>query len=351
VPFTFEPTFTRQRAVAPSQVGLVIPAAAELSPTLTGKAREITETLGPPTELPGAYSFHYVNWPVDQALLVDEAVVDTGIFDLVRWPHAEFCWSFSSGAQRDVLAALQIGRTFDLHFDEPLGEAFHVLLYAFPSGLPRSGYGQYAVHVAVDPPRPDGLRVVSSFEPQSERTTSRLPFFFGFRVFGTSLGSEPPPVWRELLATAVRQAAHQRWAHCVLYTAFSLESFIDRQLADRLRVANLGDDYVNHVLRVGGRLEELSALNYAKGRLSPSAVKRIAERLNTDIFTPRNRIAHGKSASEDIGVDHAVTALKTAVEFMWDWDDASRSLLLAPMRGASFEAMIDEALLDACTRS
>jgi len=42
-------------------------------------------------------------------------------------------------------------------------------------------------------------------------------------------------------------------------------------------------------------------------------------------------------------------SLKTTVEFIWDWDDTSRSLLLTPMRGSSFEVMIDDALLDACT--
>jgi hypothetical protein len=339
----------------------VIPATAELSPALSGDARRITEALGPPTAEPGKFSFHYVAWPADQSLLTDQAVIDTGIytfkvkdavvgvFDLARWAHDEFSWSFSTNAQRDVLAALRIGQTFDVQFAEPLEEAFHVLRYHFPSGVPNSGYGEYAVHLGVDPARPDGLRIVSSFEPQSKRTESRLPFFFGFRVFGTASGSEPPPVWRELLAAAVRQAAHQRWAHCLLYTAFSLESFIDRQLADRLQAANLGEDYIDHVLQVGERAAELSALNYAKGRVSESAVKKLAHRLNTNVFTPRNRVAHGRLADRDIGAAQAVTALKTAVEFMWDWDDTSRSLLLAPMRGSSFEAMIDDALLDACT--
>src|SRR5206468_3619209 len=107
-----------------------------------------------------------------------------------------------------------------------------------------------------------------------------------------------------------------------------------------LRAANLGEDYIDHVLRVGERAAELSALNSAKARVSASALRKLALRLNTNVFTPRNRVAHGKLADRDIGADQAVTALKTAVEFMWDWNDTSRSLLLAPMRGTSFEAMI-----------
>lgn len=361
MPFYFERAFTRQGRAVASQVGLVIPPTAELSPALSGDARRVTETLGPPTEAPGKFSFHYVTWPVDLSLLADQAAIDTGIytfkvkdavvgvFDLARWGHDEFCWSFSSNAQRDILAAVRIGQTFDVQFDESLEEAYHVVQYHFPSGVPNSGYGEYAVHIGVDPARPDGLRIVSAFEPQSKRTESRLPFFFGFRVFGMDLGSEPWPLWRELLAAAVRQAAHQRWAHCLLYTAFSLESFIDRQLEDRLQAANLGEDYIVHVLRVGERRVELSALNYAKGCLSSkSALKKLAQRLDTDVFTPRNRVAHGRLADREISAAQAVTALKTTVEFMWDWDNTSRSLLLAPMRGSSFEAMIDDALLESC---
>jgi hypothetical protein len=44
----------------------------------------------------------------------------------------------------------------------------------------------------------------------------------------------------------------------------------------------------------------------------------------------------------------AVNALKTTVDFVWDWEESSRALLLTPMRSSSFEALIDDALLDAC---
>jgi hypothetical protein len=363
VPFHFEPAFTRQGKTEPTQVGLVIPASAELSPALPETVRRIVETHGPPTVTPNKFGFHYVPWPVDPSLLVDAATIDTGtytfkvkdavvgVFELARWAHQEFCWSFSSNSQRDILAALRIGQTFDVRLDEPLEEAFYVLKYHFPSGVPNSGFGDYAVHLGVDS-RPDGLRIVSAFEPESKRTESRLPFFFGFRMFGTALGSEAAPVWRELLAAAVRQAAFQRWAHCVLYTAFSLESFIDRRLADQLQAANLGEDYIEHVLRIGERPAELSALNLAEGQpLSKSAVDKLAQRLNMDVFTPRNRVAHGRLAEGAISADQAVISLKTTVEFMWDWDRKSRSLLLTPMRSSSLEAMIDSALLEACANA
>lgn len=360
MPLSFEPIFTRQGAPESTQVGLVIPENAEISPALSPEFRRVTEAIGPPTSALRKFSFHYVGWPPDRSLLADGAVVDTGIykfsvkdavigvFDLARWGNDEFCWSFSSSAQRDVLAALRIGQTFDVQFDKPLEEAFHILKYHFPSGAPNSGYGEYAIHIAVDPPRPDGFRIVSAFEPASKRTESRLPFFFGFRVFGSAVGSEPLPVWRTLLAAAVRQAAHARWAHCLLYAAFSLESFIDAQLADRLRVANVGDDYIDHVLRVGEREPELSALNSIRPRLSASALKRLSQRLNEAIFTPRNRLAHGRLTDRAVDADMGVTALKTTVAFVWDWDEGSRPLLVVPMRRSSFETLIDDALLHAC---
>jgi hypothetical protein len=360
LPFTYEPTFTRQGHSETKAVGLVIPATASLSGRLTGTARELAAALGSPTVAPGAFSFHYVDWPADKALLQDDAFVDTGIyvfsvrdavigvFDLARWGHDQFCWAFASSAQRDVLAAVRVGQTLDVQFEVPLAEAFHVLTNHFPSGVPNSGYGDYAFHVSIDPPRPDGFRVLSSFEPQSQRTESRLPFFFGFRVFGTAAGAPPTPIWRELLGHAVRQAAHQRWSYCLLYTAISLESFIDGKLADRLSEAAVGEDYIDHILRVGDRRLELSALNARDGRLSNSALRKLGDRLNSDVFTPRNRLAHGKWSESDVGPERAVAALKAAVSFMWDWDKDSRYLLLTPLRTSSFEAMIDDDLLAAC---
>jgi len=361
MPFHFEPEFTRQRSPDASQIALVIPSTAQLSPKLTGHVRDMVAGQGPPSSLlPGRMSFHYVPWPPQEWLLRDGAMVDTqiyvfpvkdaviSVFDLVASQNDEFCWSFASSAQRDVLAALSIGQTFDVQFDDPLAEAFHVGRYHFPSGVPNSGYGKYAVHLANDPPRADGFRVTTSFEPDSLRTPSRLPFFFGFRVFGKGFGDAPLPVWRDLLGHAVRQAAHGQWSYCLLYAAFSLESFIDARLADRLRVAEVGDDYIDHVLRVGDREAELFALNARQQRLSKNAVKKLVQTLNSNVFTPRNRIAHGRPEEAATDSGKAVKALKTAVEFVWDWDESARSQLLTPMRPTLFEDMIDDDLLKAC---
>lgn len=194
-----------------------------------------------------------------------------------------------------------------------------------------------------------GFRVVSAFEPQSKRTSSRLPFFVGFRIFGSAEYDEEYPVWRELLGQAVRETLFQRWQYSLLYTAFSLESFIDERMADKLDASSLSDAYIEHILRVGQKSYELHALNSPERRLSKNQVNKSYEKLNEHVFTPRNRLAHGKKKGTDITAEMAVQAIKSTVEFVWDWGDkASRSLLLPRMSVAGFEAMIDAELLKSC---
>jgi hypothetical protein len=98
---------------------------------------------------------------------------------------------------------------------------------------------------------------------------------------------------------------------------------------------------------VGERKDELHALNSFGPQLSKSGVDKIFARLNSDVFTPRNRIAHGKTL--DAGApEQFVRALKTTVEFIWDWDTTVRHLLVPMLPASSFESMIDEQLLADC---
>jgi hypothetical protein len=361
MPKAVDTRFLRQRAVPLQRIGVVIPGNATMKPDLAERVNNLGLDLGKPTEPPHSFSFHYIDYPPDESLLEDGAIVDSGVykftmrdavigvFDLPALQDDEFSWSFSTTSQIDVLAALRVGETFDVDFEKELEEAYHITKYHFPSGIPDSGYGEYAIHLSVDGLNGQGFRVVSAYEPQSKRTSSRLPFFFGFRAFGRSRNDPEYPIWRELLGQAVREALFQRWQHCLLYTAFSLESFTDRQLADKLEASAVGDTYIEHVLRVGEKRYELHALNAPGGRLSKSEVNKAYDRLNKYIFTHRNRLAHGKANGADITAEIAVRAIKTTVEFIWDWDRSARSLLLPQMRvSEGFEAMIDEALLTAC---
>lgn len=366
MPRTIDPRFLRQRITTPNRIGLVIPDNATMKPELEERfnaAKEYFSNLsgidpGEPTGI--SYSYHYIDYPPDEALFADGATIDTGIyeftvrdaiigvFDQPAFEGNDFYWSFPTTSQVDVLAALRIGETFDVDFEEELEEAYHVVRYHFPSGVPDSGYGEYAVHLGIDPLSRQGFRVVSAYEPQSKRTNSRLPFFFGFRVFGKSKEDQGYPVWRELLGQAVREILFGRWHYSLLYTAFSLESFIDKRLADMLDKSGVGDVYIEHALRVGEKESELHALNAPENRFSKSKVQSTYKKLNKHIFKHRNNLAHGRVPGTDITEEIAVQAIRTAVEFVWDWDRSARPLLLVQMSPGSFEAMIDDELIKSC---
>ncbi len=315
----------------------------------------------PPSEPPTGFTFHYVEAPVDQCLLMDGAFIDNGIyefevrdavlgvFDLpILSKDDEFSWSFSSTSQLAVLAAIKIGETLDIEFDIKFDRVFHVTKYHFLPGFPESGYGTFPIHITIDNLTSKGFRIVSSYEPDSPKTDSRLPFLFGFRVYGRFEGDPEFPIWRELLAQAVRQVLFGRWDLGLLFTAFAVESFIDNLLSAKLSVAGLGEDYTEHVLRVGERRYELYALNYQGMGLSKSQVTKVYERLNSLIFTPRNHLAHGRIMGAEISAEVAVNAIKAAVEFIWDWNPGARQWLLARMKLIRFEDLIDDDLLRAC---
>jgi hypothetical protein len=330
-----------------------------MKPELVPRLQHLGLDTGPPSKPPNTFSFHYVEAPIETPLLEDGAMIDSGVyefsvrdavlavFDLPVLQDNEFCWSFSSTHWVDVLAAVKVGEALDVVFDQPFGNAFHVAKYHFPSGVPDSGYGKYAVHLTIDSFRPEWFRVVSCFESQSERTDSRLPFFFGFRVYGRRATDPKYPIWRELLGDAIRQALYSRWQHALLYTAFALEAFIDQRLAERLRISGVADAYIDHVLQVADRRYELHALNDLGPNLSKSGLRKSSDRLNSDVFTPRNQIAHAKTL--DGGTpERFVRALKTTVAFIWDWDATARGLLVPALPVNSVETMIDEQLLVDC---
>jgi hypothetical protein len=359
VPISADPRFVRQRVVDTFHAGIVIPRDAHIKPEVAREFQRLNIELGPPTDPPAKFAFHYLDAPVEKSLLEDGTTIDSGtyefnvrdavisVFDLPSFQDDEFSWSFSSSSWTDVLAAVKIGETLDVVFDNPFEKVYHVSKHHFPSRA-NSGYGSYPIHITVDSIRPHFFRVVTAFEPQSSRTESRLPFFFGFRVCGRRATDLRPPVWKELLGDAVRQAQQRRWDHALLYTAFALEAFIDERLAGGLEKSGLGDTYVEHVLQVGSRRNELHGLNsMAGGRRSKNAINTLSERLNTDVFSPRNRLAHGRKL-ETVTAEQVVKAMKTTVEFIWDWDRSARNLLVPLLPVGSFQSMVDEQLLYDC---
>jgi hypothetical protein len=346
--------FIRQRVISSEKIGIAIPQSARM---LSQFRQRLIEVLGSADLPPNNLLFHYLDLPLDDLWLDDGAMLTIGayeflvrdavirVFDLLALWDDEFCWAFCSTSQIIVVAAVKIGETIDVRFDQEFEQVFHIKIYNLSSGVPNSGHGQYAVQLAVHALNSQGFRVISSYEPQSNRTQSRRPFLFGFRVFGRMKGAPEFPVWRELIAEATRQALMRQWHHALLYAAFSLESFIDRMLSDKLTVSGVGEAYIDHILRVSEKRYELHALN--NRGLSRTAVNNLAEKLNETIFTPRNKLAHGKAMGSDITSELAVQAVKTAVEFMWDWNRAARPWLLHKVK--SFEGqLIDDDLLRAC---
>jgi hypothetical protein len=364
MPVRSETIFARQKVASKEQIGVVIPATAQMLPEVRRKLdAAIRSGLVPPAaESATSRSFHYLPVPFEIKLLADGARVNTGIYEfvmrdavievfgLLSFTYDEFCWAFSSTQQIHVLAALRIGQTLDIRFEHPLERAYHVNRYHFPPPQSGSGYGQYAVHLSIDGLSGDGFRVVSSYEPQSQRSNSRLPFLFGFQVFGRQSADPPFPVWRELLAEAVRQAMWANWDLALMYATFSVESFIDILMSERLGAAQVGDSYIDHVLRVADRKHELHALNHRSARLSTKEVNRTYARLNEALFAPRNGLVHGRQLGSSIDSGAAVTAIKTAVTFAWDWDEGARPYLLARMRPLDHSSMVDAELLGACEK-
>lgn len=360
MPLKFDNQFFRCRSNLPRQVGIVIPPNATMKSDVRQRLESQNFPIQAATEPPHRFSFHYLNFPLDPNLLEDEAVIDNGIYEFsVKdsvlavfkqnfYEANEFCWAFSTPTQTDVVAALSIGETIDIALDPELKFANHIIKYHFPSGVPDSGYGEYAFHVQIDGLSGDGFRIVSAYEPDSNKTNSRLPFFMGFRVFGVAKDDCDFPVWRDSLGRAVREALYQRWEYALLFSAFALESFIDNQLSERLIGARMGEKYTEHVLRIGERKYELYALNELTRSLSDRDVNKQCETINKKVFTPRNRLAHGLTRSEVITEEIAADAIRTVVKFVWDNDKTQRHLLLSVMPTHNIASLIDNDLLNAC---
>lgn len=355
MPLSPEYRFMRQTVHFQERIGLVVPQDAK-------PLHEVVRTLALPTpsDPPSRFAFHYEKCPVASSQLEDGATINDGtyeyafrdavlgVFDLAIFQDDEFSWSFSSPSQTDVLLAIKVGETIDVRFREEFERVDHVLKYHFPPGVPNSGYGQFPIHITVDSLTPQGFRIVSSYEPQSKKTDSRLPFFFGFRVFGRRHTVPDFPIWRELLSQAVRHTVSRRWDHALLSAAFSLESFIDNRLRRMLAVSDVGDSYINHLLQVADRRFELHALNNEAGRLSQSAVNKLNEGLNRDVFSPRNNLAHGAILAADISQELVLKAIKKTVEFIWDWGPSAREWLLVVVNASGINRLNDDVLLYSC---
>ncbi len=357
MPVKFEPRFTRQASPKIKKGGLVIPSNAQLLPSISSNAASHVTAMPSPSNPPNSFQFHYIDYPFSKDLFEDDRKINNGIYeftfkdaligvyDLYSFQDDEFCWSFATTDQTVVLAALNVGETFDIKLKKPFNRILHISKYHFPPGIRNSEYGKCRIHLSVDEPHEDWFRINSSYEPGSRKSLSRLPFFFGFRLYGFRT-VDKRPTWRKFLSDAAIYAQLKDWGTALIHVAFALESFIDTRLLSIFKKSNFGESYENHLLRVGEKKEEFHALLHK--RISKKDINKLYERVNKDIFSLRNHIAHGKSSREAISSKQYIIAIKKAVEVIWDLDKSSRNFLVPIMQPLDPASLIDQKLIDHC---
>src|SRR5205085_3970281 len=98
------------------------------------------------------------------------------------------------------------------------------------------------------------------------------------------------------------------WYLALLEAAFALESFLDGLLSSHLASRGIPDRYIKHVLRVGERPEELRAIRDIREypKLSNGQIEKFSGRIDSNVFSPRNNLAHGKCAPNEVTQEHAI---------------------------------------------
>ena len=357
MPVKFEPRFTRQAIPKTKKGGLVVPANAQPLPSLSTNVASVVGSMPPPTNPPNSFHFHYIDYPFSKGMFEDYHRINNGIYefllkdaligvyDLHSFQDNEFCWSYATTDQTVILAALNIGETFDVKLKKPYKRILHISKYHFPPGVPNSGYSQYPIHVSVDEPRDNWFRITTSYEPGSTKSMSRLPFFFGFRLYGFR-NEDKRPIWRKFLSDAAIYVQSKDWGTALIHVAFALESFVDTILMSIFEKSDFGESYQNHLLRVGEKREEFHALLHS--RMRKREINKLYEKVNDAIFKLRNNIAHGKESRESINSEQYITAIKIAVEIIWDLDKGARKYLIPIMQPLDPSSLIDQQLIKNC---
>jgi hypothetical protein len=75
--------------------------------------------------------------------------------------------------------------------------------------------------------------------------------------------------------------------------------------------------------------------------VSRSAADKLATRLRDQVFTPRNRLAHGRVAPGAIAEDAARKAVACAQAIIWDWAPEVRGSMLVVNRDRALDELWD----------
>lgn len=215
-------------------------------------------------------------------------------------------------------------------------------LYQIPHREARADYGTYVVHWDVSALTQNGFVMVSSFFPESQRTSERA-FLVGWRAFGRLLTDPAPPIWRVMLANAHRHLLQGRWYLALLEAAFSLEAFIDSLAAQALATRRIPDFLIAEILREDDLPTTLRAVAEMRGypQITRSGANKLGERLRAAVLTPRNSVAHGQTDPEQVDEHGARTAVSQTQSLIWDWGPDSRRWLVIENRAKDLSDLRD----------
>jgi hypothetical protein len=272
------------------------------------------------------------------------AARDGVLLALERPGHSsdDMLWAYVASAERQGLFDLRVGEVVTVTFDEPFAEVFTVTLYQIPHRLARPDYGSYRVHWAVDALTERGFAFVSSYYEDSPQTEERA-FLVGWRAFGLLPDDPVPPLWRLMLANAHRHLLEQRWYLALLEAAFALEAAIDSAAGEALTAAGVPDVLVEDILR----RDELRVTLRATAEMrqypavSASSTRSLADELRKRVFTPRNRLAHGRVAASAVDEETARRAVACTQQVIWDWFPEARAWLVLVNRAQDLADLRD----------
>lgn len=348
MPFNFTDKFSRQLLLRKKQWTICIPGNAKLLPPY--------DRYQPQPSSENFRSYGYSDPISDTDLQNNEKIkLNSHEFDLIDSmptlaeelvnPDSHACYEFASPNQMLVLAAVKIGETLDVKLQVQFDKVNHMQKYSIPPGIPDSGYGQYPVHICSELTDKKDLRIVSSFEENTTHTTSRLPFFYVFRIYGQIAPNSIPP-WRQLLSDSVIYAHKNDWGMGLLFLAIAFEEFLNSSLILRLENSGFDEAYINeslNKLNIYGKFHSV----YSKVD-NKKQVNRYYDTINKLLFQKRNKIAHAKSSTSTFERDEYLSALKECLTFIYQFSPNSRNLLFPVHYSEDMNDLIDEQLINDC---
>jgi hypothetical protein len=212
-------------------------------------------------------------------------------------------------------------------FVAPLAEIYGVSLQL--SGGGRADGADSLHHIEAVEVLPTGFVLLSSLLPGALPPDD--PVQVRWNAYGRDASAAPWPVWRELIANALRHLLEQRWHLAALEAVFALESAIDTAMTADL----LGAGVAAKDIKARLRADELSTtiIDLRTGR-GEAVVARTVKRRVRPLVELRNAIAHGVRSPSSVSEQDARATVSASLTALWDWLPECRLLLLLPRRSS-----------------